>query len=103
MSPRAIPLVGFHPMQLQVTKMAGLHLDIDYEIIEKLHFTLTTGFTALYDQGTTGNFSFLAGAGAGAGYLSVIGPIKVGIMYGFYEKEEHFKRLKGYITIGYNF
>jgi outer membrane translocation and assembly module TamA len=41
--------------------------------------------------------------GIGAGYMSIIGPIKMGLMYGNYRKELFFRKIKGYISIGYNF
>jgi outer membrane translocation and assembly module TamA len=35
--------------------------------------------------------------------MSIIGPIKIGVMYGNYKKEVYFNKIKGYISIGYNF
>jgi outer membrane translocation and assembly module TamA len=35
--------------------------------------------------------------------MSIIGPIKIGVMYGNYKREEYFNKIKGYISIGYNF
>jgi NTE family protein len=102
-SPRSLPAVGFHPLQFQATRMAGIHLDADYEITEKVHLTLMTGLTSVMESDDLGSLSLLPGVGLGAGYLSIIGPIKVGIMYGFYKNEEYFKRLKGYISVGYCF
>jgi NTE family protein len=102
-SPRAIPFTGFHPLQMQVTRMAGIHMDIDFEIIEKVHLTLMTGMTTILEPGENRNFSILPGIGLGAGYLSIIGPIKAGVMYGYYKNETYFNRFKGYISVGYNF
>jgi NTE family protein len=102
-SPRSLPAIGFHTLQLQATRMAGVHLDIDYEIFEKIHLTLLTGLTAIQESQGNKNLSFLPGIGLGAGYLSIIGPIKAGIMYGFYKHETYFNHFKGFISVGYNF
>jgi len=48
-------------------------------------------------------FSLLSGVGIGAGYNSILGPIKIGLMYGSYKREVFFNKIKGYISIGYNF
>ena len=45
----------------------------------------------------------ITGIGIGAGYMSIIGPIKIGLMYGNYSKEKYFNKIKGYISIGFNF
>jgi len=29
--------------------------------------------------------------------------MKIGLMYGNYKREEYFNKIKGYISIGYNF
>ena len=55
------------------------------------------------NHGDCYGFSLLAGIGLGAGYMSIIGPIKIGLMYGDYKKEAYFNKIKGYISIGYNF
>jgi len=102
-SSRSIAAVGFHPLEIQTNKMAGIHFDIDYEIVEKVHLTLMTAATAIIEQDGKNSLSLLPGIGLSAGYLSIIGPIKAGIMYGYYKNEEYFKRLKGFISVGYNF
>jgi outer membrane translocation and assembly module TamA len=48
-------------------------------------------------------FSLLTGYGLGFGYMSIIGPLRVGLMYGDYNREKYFREIKGYISIGYNF
>lgn len=35
--------------------------------------------------------------------MSLIGPVRAGMMYGSYGKEEHYNKIKGYISIGYLF
>ena len=100
---RSIPAVGFAPMEIPVTRMAEVHLDINYNLTEKVHFTLMTGINAIKESTGSKEILPLPGIGLGAGYLSVIGPVKIGMMYGFYKNEAYFKRLKGYISLGFNF
>ena len=101
-NPRTIQAIGFHPFQVPVSRMGEVHLDLDYEIMEKVHLTLMTGITAMQEKGVT-QLSILPGIGLGAGYMSIIGPVKAGVMYGVYKNEDYFKRLKGYISVGFNF
>jgi len=102
-SPRSVPAIGFHPLQLQSGRMAGAHLDIDYEITDKVHLTLMTGVTTIMESYDLNSISVLPGVGLAAGYLSIIGPIRAGIMYGYYKNETYFNRFKGFISVGYNF
>jgi outer membrane translocation and assembly module TamA len=55
------------------------------------------------EKDSKNTLSFLPGIGLGAGYLSIIGPIRAGIMYGYYKNETYFNRLKGFVSVGYNF
>jgi outer membrane translocation and assembly module TamA len=48
-------------------------------------------------------YNLLAGFGAGAGYMTLAGPIKVGIMYGENPFDNYFNSFKGYISLGFNF
>jgi hypothetical protein len=102
-SPRSIKAVGYHPLETPVNRMAGIHLDIDYEVFEKVHLTLLTGITAIKEMNGMKEISLLPGIGLGAGYLSVIGPVKAGLMYGFYKNANYFNRFTGYISVGFNF
>jgi outer membrane translocation and assembly module TamA len=47
--------------------------------------------------------TFLGGYGIGLGYLSVIGPLKVGVMHGLSTTDRHYGGFKGFISIGYGF
>jgi outer membrane translocation and assembly module TamA len=47
--------------------------------------------------------SLYGGYGLGLGYMSIIGPLKIGLMQGFSDNEMYFRSLKGYISIGFNF
>ncbi len=102
-NPVSVRAVGFHPFEISVNRMAELHLGIDYEIADKVHLNLVTGVAAMREINGSGEVSILPGIGLGAGYLSIIGPLRAGVMYGFYSNEQYFSRFKGYISIGYNF
>ncbi len=100
---RSVAMVGFHPYQIPVRKMAGIGLSIDYELINKVHLDLRADIFDVKDIENPGKTNILKGIGLGAGYMSIFGPLRAGLMYGFYNHERYFDRFKGYITLGYNF
>jgi outer membrane translocation and assembly module TamA len=55
------------------------------------------------EVGKQNEFSLFSGYGMGVGYMSIIGPIKVGMMYGGTSNMNSTNKIKGYVTIGYNF
>ena len=102
-SRRSIPMVGFHSNEISVKNLAGFRTNLDIVVFEDFHLDVMANvFAAQTVKGGTG-YSLLTGFGIGAGYMSIIGPIKVGVMYGNYKNEEYFHKIKGYISIGYNF
>jgi NTE family protein len=102
-SKRSIPMVGFQPNEIPVKKLAGFRTDLDVEIYENFHLNIMANIFAAQEANRVNGFSLLTGIGAGAGYMSIIGPVKLGIMYGDYKNEKYFSKIKGYISIGYNF
>jgi NTE family protein len=100
---RSVPLVGFHPNQIPVKKMAGIRSEFDLELYEKLHLEMMANVFAISDFHTSKKLSILTGYSIGFGYLSIIGPVRIGIMNGQYNHETYFRKTKGYISIGYNF
>lgn len=100
---RSVPAAGFHPYQIAVRQLAGIGFETDIEIFRDVHLTFSANAFAIREAGRTSGYSLLAGYSAGAGYMSIIGPIKAGIMQGFYGEESGFNKFKGYISIGYNF
>ncbi|MGC1391018.1 MAG: patatin-like phospholipase family protein [Bacteroidales bacterium] len=102
-SKRSIPMVGFQPNEIPVKKLAGFRTSLDMELFEDFHLNFTANVFAAQEANRTSGFSLLTGIGVGAGYMSIIGPIKIGLMYGSYNREEYFNKIKGYISIGYNF
>jgi NTE family protein len=102
-SKRSVPMVGFQPNEIPVKKLAGFRSSLDMELFEDFHLNLTATLFAAQEANRNSGFSLLTGIGVGAGYMSLIGPIKIGLMYGMYKKEQYFNKIKGYISIGYNF
>jgi NTE family protein len=100
---RSIPLTGFHPGEIIIDEFAGLRFDFDIEIIKSLHLNLSTNLALAREPGTVGDVSMLGGYGVGLGYNSVAGPLKIGIMHGFSDKERYFNPVKAYISLGFNF
>ena len=96
-------MVGFQPNEIAVRKMAGFRTNFDIEPVESFHLNFMASISAVQETSRKTGFSLLTGIGVGAGYMSIIGPIKLGLMYGKYSKEKYFNKIKGYISIGFNF
>jgi hypothetical protein len=99
---RSIPMVGFHANEIPVRKTILFGTDFDFEVSKDFHISLLANIAAVQESGLT-DLSLLAGFGLAAGYMSVIGPLKAGIMYGTSNRERYFKGLKSFISIGYRF
>jgi len=102
-SARSIPLAGFHDNEIPVDRMAGIRYDTDIEFRKDLHLSFTANFAAAREPLHEKTLSLLGGYSLGLGYMSIIGPLKIGFMQGFSDSERYFKSLKGYISIGFNF
>lgn len=99
---RAIPMVGFQSNEIPVKNLAGFRASVDLELLEDFHLNFMANIFAIQEAGRNHGFSLLSGVGIGAGYMSIIGPIKIGMMYGNYKNEVYFNKFKGYISIGFN-
>jgi NTE family protein len=100
---RSIPMYGFQSNEIPVKKLAGVRTELDMELFEDFHMNIMANIFAIQEANRVKGFSLLSGIGVGAGYMSIIGPIKIGVMYGNYKNEKYFNKIKGYISIGYNF
>ncbi len=100
---RSVPMTGYHSLEIPVKKAAGAGFEFDFEIFKDLHISFMSDFFVVQEVYRENGLSLMTGFGAGAGYMSVIGPIRIGIMYGNNSEEDYFSSLKGYISIGYNF
>lgn len=97
---RSVPFIGYHSNEISVTRMATIKTDLDLELFKDIHLEIMANIAAIGDNE---EYSFLTGYGIGVGYLSIIGPLKVGMMYGNRSQEEYFNRIKGYISVGFKF
>jgi hypothetical protein len=100
---RSVSLIGFHPNEVPVKKMAGIRGELDMEITDDLHLTMMANVFAAQEVNRSEGFSILTGYGIGLGYMSIIGPLKIGMMRGHYNQEKNFKQIKGYVSLGYSF
>jgi hypothetical protein len=96
-------MIGFQSNEIAVNKLAGFRTSFDIEPFESFHLNVMANVFIVQEANRSRGFSLLSGFGVGAGYMSIIGPIKIGLMYGNYRKEIFFRKIKGYISIGYNF
>jgi NTE family protein len=101
--PKSIPLTGFHPGEIQVSQFAGIRFDTDWEIHRDIHAGLLTSFALAKEPSSEEDFTVLGGYGVSLGYMSVIGPSRIGLMHGFSSTQRYFRELKGFISIGFNF
>ncbi len=100
---RSIPLTGFHPGEIAVERYAALRFDADFEFHKDLHLNLLTNIALARESGQDEDFSVLGGYGLGVGYMSLIGPMKVGLMHGLSSSKRYFNAIKGYVSIGFRF
>jgi NTE family protein len=100
---RSIPMIGFQSNEIPVKKLAGVRTELDMELFENFHMNIMANIFAAQEANRDKGFSLLTGFGLGVGYMSIIGPMKIGLIYGNYKREEYFNKIKGYISIGYNF
>lgn len=100
---KSIPLTGFHPGEIQVSQFASIRFDTDWEIHKDLHLGFLTSFALAREPASKEDYTVLGGYGFGLGYMSVIGPSRIGLMHGFSSTDRWFSGLKGFISIGFNF
>jgi hypothetical protein len=100
---RSVPMVGFHPNEIPVKKMAGLRSELNIRFYENIHLNLMANIFAVQKVNKNKGISLYTGIGLGLGYMSIIGPIRIGLMYGNSDPEKRFTKTKGYFSLGYNF
>ncbi|HOU02185.1 MAG TPA: patatin-like phospholipase family protein [Bacteroidales bacterium] len=100
---RSVPVTGFHPNQIPVKAFAGLGTEMDWEFFKDVHLSLKGNIFAIQEAGREKGYSLIYGYGAEIGYMSIIGPIKAGVMHGIYEQEKYFSKIKAYLSVGYLF
>lgn len=100
---RSIPCIGFHANQIPVQSLGGVKFGADLEITTDIHLTLEGNIFALQEPVRDKGFSLLGGYGAGLAYMSIAGPIRIGLMHGIYDRELLYKSVKGFVSIGFTF
>lgn len=103
LSPRSIPLIGFHSNEIAVNKFVGAGADLDIEVFKDVHLTLMANIFAVKENPYDENISLFTGFGLGVGYMSIIGPLRIGIMNGLSDNNRYSEAIMGYISIGYRF
>ena len=100
---RSVPLAGFRDNEIAIDRMAGIRYGTDIEFRKDLHLCFIANFAVAHEPVKGNDLSLYGGYGLGLGYMSIIGPLKIGLMQGFSDNEMYFRSLKGYISIGFNF
>jgi NTE family protein len=100
---RSISMRGFHPNEIAIKQMAGIGIGFDWKLAKDLHLNIDGDIAGIREANATTGYSLLAGYGIGLGYMSILGPVRAGIMQGFYSKEVYFSKFKGYISVGFSF
>ncbi len=100
---RSISVVGFHPNQIAVRNACGLRVGTDVEIAKDLHLSVDVNVFAMKEPYQGSSLTLMGGIGTGAGYMTVAGPIRIGIMYGLYDRQVLYRNIKGYVSMGFSF
>jgi NTE family protein len=100
---RSVPAIGFHSNQIAIKKLAGLRLGADIEVLKDFHICAGANLFVTQELNRTSGFSLLGGYSLGLGYMSVVGPIKAGLMHGIYDREIFYNQVKGYVSVGFTF
>jgi NTE family protein len=100
---KSVSFIGYHTNEIPISGMVSLRIDADIELFKDIHLEVMANVAAIDEPGTGDGYSLLSGYGMGLAYMSIIGPLKIGIMYGNSSNEEYFNKLKGYISLGFKF
>jgi NTE family protein len=100
---RSVPLIGYHSNEITVTRLASLRTDLDFELFKDVHLEIMANVAAVDKTENNDGLSIMAGYGLGIGYMSRMGPLRIGIMHGNSSADEYFNNIKGYINIGFKF
>lgn len=100
---RSIPLTGFISNEIPAESAASIRFNADLEFSKDLHLEFMTNIAAAMEAGMGTDITYLGGYGLGIGYMSIIGPLRLGIMHGLSSTNRHFDAVKGYISIGFYF
>lgn len=97
---RTLPFYGFHANEFVSKSALGGGMAFYYRPFEKIQ--LGTILNSYYIENiASGIYEMHYGGGIEAGYKSIIGPVKLGVMNGFYNDKNAFKNVKIYFSIGF--
>lgn len=100
---RSIPLIGFHSNEIPAEKMAGIRTEVDYEFFRKFHLNIMANLFLAEDINQRDNYILFNGYGLGIGYMSIVGPLRFGLMRGSSNTDQYRNNLLGYFSLGYSF
>lgn len=100
---RSVPLIGFYSNEIPVEKMVGIRTEADYKLFRKFHVNAMANIFLAEDIRHDGRYSLLTGYGLGIGYMSIVGPLRIGLMNGNSTPKKYLNTLLGYFSLGYNF
>lgn len=100
---RSVSAIGFFDNQIPLKSLAGVRLSADFEVAKDLHISFGTNLFAIQELDRTKSFSLVGGYGLGIGYMTIAGPIRLGVMHGLYDREVFYKAVKPYVSIGFTF
>jgi hypothetical protein len=100
---RSVAMAGYNANEVASKKFAGVGAELDFEIFRKVHLNFMANSFMIQEVGMKDKFTLFSGYGLGAGYMSLVGPAKAGIMYGSKSHGTGTGKIKGYVSIGFNF
>ena len=108
-SSRSIPFFGLDPHELPVQLAFGLRLGYQHFLTDNLMISLdgNAGFFGLPDELDTSALPnadiFLGGGQLSFGYKTIVGPLRLSLMYPFDADAQVESKLRTYLTFGYRF
>jgi NTE family protein len=100
---RTVTAVGFHPNQIAVKSLTGVRFGGDFEVLKDLYLQANANIFAIREPDRSTGFTLVSGYGLGISYMTIAGPITIGIMHGVYARELLYKPVKGYVSAGFSF
>jgi NTE family protein len=100
---RSIPLIGFYSNEIPVEKMVGIRTEADYKLFRKFHVNVMANVFLAEDIKQRERYSLFTSYGLGVGYMSIVGPLRIGLMNGNSNPKKYLHNLLGYFSLGYNF
>ncbi len=100
---RSVTAVGFHANQIAVRSLAGVRFGGDFEVLDDLYLRAIANIFAIREPDRITGFSLIGGYGLGISYMTIAGPITIGLMHGIYDRELLYKPVKGYVSAGFSF